>query len=236
MILRRRIADRFSEVIPAWAGETVVLIGGGPSLTLDQVEQVRVAHAAREARVIAINDAYLWAPWADVHYAADVRWHRWQDQGVAKPDLGLTAGQARAAWSEFAGEKCSIENSTGHVDDDAVHLLRNAHGAVNGFGLSLDPRALVTGRNSGFQALNLAVLAGAKTIILLGFDGKQGADGRAHWFGEHPEPTPAAAFAIYRQAMSAAENDLEVAGVRVLNCSPGSAIDTFPKVLLEDAL
>ncbi len=236
MILRRLDADRFSEVLPAWAGQVVVILGGGPSLTVDQVERVAGAHAAGLARVIAVNDTYLLAPWADVQYAADGNWHRWQTAGAAKPLLGMNADHVRDRWAQFAGQKCSIESSgTVHIAD-SVHLLRNAHGAVHGFGLSLDPRALVTGRNSGFQALNLAILAGAEKVILLGFDGKPGADGRTHWFGDHPQPTPAAAYPLYRQAMSAAEVDIKAAGVTVLNCSIGSAIDAFPKMTLEESL
>jgi hypothetical protein len=103
-------------------------------------------------------------------------------------------------------------------------------------GLSTDSRALVTGRNSGFQALNLAVLAGARRILLLGFDGKPAADGKAHWFGDHSRPTPVAAYPLYRQAMSAAENALAAAGVEVVNCSPGSAIDSFHKAALQEVL
>ncbi len=236
MILRRLENSRFSEVLPAWHGATAVLIGGGPSLTQDQVEIVRVAHVAGRVRAIAINDAYLLAPWADVSHAADAHWHRWHTDGIAMPLLGLRADQVCARWAAFAGQKCTIENNGQNVADEAVHILKNAHGKVHGVGLSCDPRALVTGRNSGFQALNLAILAGAKRIILLGFDGKVGADGKTHWFGSHPRPTPDAAYHLYRQAMSAALRDIESAGVTVLNCSANSAIDTFPKIDLEVAL
>ncbi len=236
MILRRLENSRFSEVLPAWRGETVVLIGGGPSLTRDQVEIVRVAHAAGKVRAIAINDAYLLAPWADAHYAADSHWHRWHTDGIAMPLLGLSAAQVGARWAAFAGQKCTIQNSGGNVTDDAVHMLRNRDFPNNGMGLSLDPQVLVTGRNSGFQALNLAILAGGGRDILLGFDGQVGADGKNHWFGDHPRPTPSAAYPLYRQAMSAAENAILAAGVEVINCSPKSAIDSFPKMKLEDVI
>lgn len=236
MILQRNASDRFSHVLSAWQGETAVLFGGGPSLTPDQVTRVEVAHRAGKARVIAVNDAYLWAPFADVHYAADAHWHRWHCEGVAKSALGLSADQVRAHWAAFAGEKCTIENSGATVTDDAVHMLRNRDHPNRGVGLSLDPTMLVTGRNSGFQALNLAVLAGASRIILLGYDGQPDRDGKTHWSGGHLRPTPQAAYPLYLQAMSAAENEIEAAGVLVLNCSPGSAINSFPRAVLEEAL
>lgn len=236
MILRRLEGDRFSEVLPEWRGETVVLLAGGPSLTIEQVEAVHAVHAAGKVRCIAINDCYLLAPWANVSYAADHHWHRWHTDGIAIPHLHLSADEVCQRWTAFKGQKCSIENMSKIVLDERVHLLRNAHGNRHGFGLSRDPRALVTGRNSGFQALNLAILAGAKKVILLGFDGRPGADGKTHWFGEHPRPTPVAVYPYYRQAMSEAERGIAAAGVEVVNCSPGSAIDSFQKMPLEEAL
>lgn len=231
MILTRIPESRFSEVTPQWKGQTAVILGGGPSLTIEQVELVRDA----AVRCIAVNDTYLLAPWADVQYAADIRWHKWQEQGVPKTSLGLSGEEVRDRWSRFQGQKCSIENFSG-IHADEIHVLKNAHGTNHGFGLSMDFRKLVTGRNSGFQALNLAVLAGAQRILLLGFDGQPASDGKGHWFGEHPMPTPPAAYQQYRQAMSAAENLLIEVGVDVFNCSPGSAIDSFPKLTLSEVL
>lgn len=123
------------------------------------------------------------------------------------------------------------------VEDAAVHLLRNKNFPSHSTGLSLDPEYLVTGSHSGWQALNVAVLAGAKTVILLGFDAREPA-GKApgHWFGEHPKPTPIAAYAAYRQAFKSGAAAVKATGVRVLNCSPGSAIDAFEKTALEGAL
>jgi hypothetical protein len=43
-------------------------------------------------------------------------------------------------------------------------------------------------------------------------------------------------YPLYRQAMSAAEHALQAQGVEVINCSPGSAIDSFPKMALEAVL
>ena len=42
-----------------------------------------------------------------------------------------------------------------------------------------------TGQNSGFAAVNLALLRGAEIIILLGFDMMMDGNKR-HWFGAHP--------------------------------------------------
>jgi hypothetical protein len=120
------------------------------------------------------------------------------------------------------------------IDDAAVHVLRNAGQT----GLSLDPQALATGQNGGYQAINFAVLAGARRIVLLGYDGRFGADGRGHWFGEHPQPyaTRQQELEMYVKNFRGLPQPLADAGVEVLNASPGTAIDAFRKVTLDDAL
>lgn len=229
MILDRVIASRFSRVRRLWEGQTVALIAGGPSLTIAQVEHVRTS----KVRCIAVNASYLIAPWADVCYFADSHFWRWHHEGIEC--AGLAAEEVREKFHAFAGQKCSIENSGANVTDDAVHMLRNKTFPKHGNGLSLDADALVTGRHSGFQALNLATLAGAKRVLLLGYDG-QPREQRTHWFGSHPRPTPLDAYRVYRQAFTEAKSPLERIGVEVLNCSPGSAIETFPKMNIEDVL
>ena len=223
-ILRRPAAGTLSEVAREWIGATAVLIGGGPSLTREQVAQVELVREQRRAlRVIAVNDAYRLAPFADICYFADSEWWGWHKD---RPDF-----------QSFAGQKCSISDSGGNIKDPAVHILRNANGRGHSFGLSLDPKQIVTGSNSGYQALNIAVLAGAKTIILIGFDAREPtATSKTHWFGDHPKIEPVAAYAEYRKAFSAGEAAIKAAGVRVINCSPGSAINSFEKLPLEAAL
>ncbi len=231
MILQRIEGERFSRVLRLWEGDTAILLGGGASLTMEQVQLAEAGHA-RGVRCVAVNDSYLVAPWADVCFASDSHWYVWQQEGRDKPVLGLTAADVRARWESFAGQRCTIQNSGANVTDERVHMLRNREG----MGLSVDPQVLVSGRNSGFSALNLSVLAGAKRIILLGFDGAPAADGKTHFHGGHPRQTPTGAYPYYRQAMSKAENALLELGVEVLNASPGSAIESFRKVRLEDVL
>lgn len=240
MILERIAGELRSRIRPLWSAYPVVVLGGGPSLTSDQIELVHIARKADAVRVIAVNDSYLAAPWADVLYFADAKWVAWHTHGVAKPKLGLTATDVRERWATFAGLKCGIETAEPHLPVQ-VHVLRVSPWTPTR-GLSVDPGALATGRqdgymgHSGFQALNMAVLAGAKTIILLGFDGRPGPDGRTHFHGEHQAPTPADVWDHIRRSFSCAERELKAAGVRVLNCSPGTSIDTFEKASLVDVL
>jgi hypothetical protein len=56
-------------VPPEWTGETCCILGGGPSLASVDFRALN----RTGCRVIAINDAFRFAPWADVLYCLDVR-------------------------------------------------------------------------------------------------------------------------------------------------------------------
>ena len=88
------------------------------------------------------------------------------------------------------------------------------------------------GCNSGFQALNLAVLWGADRVIFTGLD-MHG----THWHGKHKTPglnNPGES--MFRAAVMAFKRAAEQCrglGVEVVNASPGSRVDAFP--ILEPA-
>jgi hypothetical protein len=208
-----------SRIIRAWAGRTVAIIAGGPSVTARQIATLKHMRRNELVRgVICVNDAYILFPEADALYFADKKWHDWH--------------QYKPEFITFAGYKISIRSGDLSVDAPDIHYL-----AQNGVdGLSFDPEYLHTGRNSGFQALNLAVLAGAKRVVLLGFDGARAPDGRRHWFGDHPVNEPDSIYPVYVKSFSLAENDLKTAGVEVINCSMQSQINAFLKAPLESLL
>ena len=214
----RRDPDGVAEVAPAWPGATVICIAGGPSLNADHVNAVQTEKWAGRARVIAVNDAYLLAPWADVLYFADVRWWQWHKD--------------QSEFRAFAGQKCTIENTSGRVTDPDVFMLKNA--GVEG--LSDDSHSLRNGRTSGYQAINLAALAGALRIILLGYDGRVGQDGRAHWFGDHPERESPLMIQTLSAKLAYIAAPLKARGIQVINASPGTAIECFSKLPLNKAL
>lgn len=197
-----------------WPGSTVVCLGTGPSLTQADVDACR-----GRARVIAVNDAYRLAPWADVLYAADYKWWRIH-QGVPT----------------FAGRKFSIMADGIQIAQQEyrdVHILRN----TGRDGLELEPNALRTGLNSGYQAINLAVHLGASTIVLLGYDMAPAADGRRHFFGDHPAPLQRySKFADFLRHFDTIAEPLAAAGVRVVNASRQSALTVFPFKALSQAL
>ena len=175
---------------------------------------------------IAVNDQYLVAPSADVLYFADARWWEWHHQGLAKswPWASFTAEQVRERFASFAGQKATIDGTGMMVPDPAVFMLHN-HGRE---GLSEQPNGLHTGMNGGYQAINLAVLAGARRVLLAGYD-MRFPGGRSHSHNGHPHSHPEANYSLYASKYSSMLPQLGRLGVDVVNCTPGSAIDAFPR-------
>lgn len=124
-------------------------------------------------------------------------------------------------------------------------MLRSADPPVIGGGvkpgLSDDPAALVTGRNGGYQVVNLCVLAGARRIVLVAYDMRFDDQGHSHnvlnhEHGHHPDRNAPSDFVGYAKNFRTMVAPLAELGVEVLNATPGSALDAFPKVSLERAL
>lgn len=221
------------KVSRAWEGATVICIASGPSLNQEQVESARLAQA-RGAHVIAINDNYLIAPWADVLYFADNRWWQWHNAGVEKrwAWVSFSKEQVRKAFLAFDGQKVSIENAGQRLPDNVdVFVLKN----FGPEGLSENPAGLRTGSNSGYQAMNLAVLAGAKRIVLLGYD-MRFHNGKSHSHNGHQYPMLEQSYTQYGLKFNTALGQLRQQGVAVLNATPGSALAAFPHASLEQAL
>lgn len=187
-----------------WPGATVVCLGTGPSLTAADVASVR-----GRARVIAINDAYKLAPWADVLYACDAKWWAWH-KGVPT----------------FPGLKYAIQ--AGADRWPGVQLLRK----TGDTGLELSPHGLRTGSNSGYQAIGLAVHLGAARILLLGYDMTGGA---AHFFGKHPDGS-GPPFKLCLERFATLVAPLRERGIDIVNCTRTTALRCFPCQPLEQAL
>lgn len=195
-------------VVPrCWPGGRVVILAGGPSLTAADVNACR-----DRAHVVAIKDAIRLAPWAEMLYAADRHW--W----LAHP-----------ATRDCPARKYGLEGVPGRTD---IEILR----MTGEFGLDLDPTALCSGRNSGHQAINLVVHTGVTSIVLLGYDMQADLNGRLHWFGMHPYGGKKPDYPQFQRFLASLVEPLAALGVRIVNCSPGSALTCFPQSSLAEAL
>jgi hypothetical protein len=197
-----------------WAGRLAIVAATGPSLTPDIIEQCR-GHI-----VLAVNDAMRVMPWADAGYACDASW--W-DVHKGCHDL---QGQ------RWTSHSLNPQNDKSKIADKyPLHIIRGEGKP----GFSLDPDVIHYGNNSGYQAVNLAILFGADPIVLVGFDMHRVED-KNHFFGNHPSPLRNAN--TYSQWVKNFIVAAELLGrrPRILNATPGSALTCFPMVGLVSAL
>lgn len=225
--------DRFAVIDRAWEGKTVVCIASGPSVTKDQLEQVRAARERDAIRVAVVNDMYLVCPWADLLYFADAVWWKWHTDGIAKswPWAKFTVEEVRKAFAEFSGQKVTVFNTGMNVKDGAVFMLHHESTA----GLSEKPNTLHTGSNSGYQVLNLVYLTGAKRIALVGYDMRY-SGGKSHSHNGHPHKMPESSYRGFAKSFATTLPQFAKRGMEVVNCTPGSEIKCFPAKTLGECL
>lgn len=192
----------------------VVCLATGPSLSQEDVDYCRGKGA-----VIAVNDAWRLAPWADVLYSSDVPW--WRHYNFVPDFKGIRVGLTRA----------------GHPSQTALGptFPGVVLSSITDTGIDCHPGRLATTKNSGGAAINLAVHLGARQIILLGYDMQP--TPATHFFGDHPgslqrkSPYPA-----FRSLIGTMVKPLAALGITVVNCTLSSALECFPKQPLREAL
>lgn len=197
-----------------WEGKTVAIIASGPSVRLHDVEMLR-----GRVPCIVVNDASYLAPWADLLYAADFAW--WEYHSFAKHFKG-------EKWTQHQGWQAYLDVANIHN----IKIIKSK----NEKSLSLNPELIHTGFNSGFQALNLAVLKGAKSILLLGIDCTN-VNNKTHWFGDHPgKLNRRSPYDLFKQAFFEAAQDLKANNIKVYRCSEESTLTCFPTITLSEYL
>lgn len=117
------------------------------------------------------------------------------------------------------------------IQDEGLFVLHNFGSEA----LSDSPNGINTGSNGGYQSLNIAYLSGAKKIILLGYD-MRFPNGKSHWHSGHPVKVPEGHYSGYARKFKTTLAQLQKAGVEVINCSMGSAIDAFPIRPLQESI
>jgi hypothetical protein len=172
-------------------------------------EQVPLLGKLR-GRIIAIKQTVYHRPNADVMLLASR-----EDPKICKKFFPLFKGKRMICRSNYPG-----------MPAGTCHLRR-----TNGGAYSRDPQ-LVGGLDAGATAINLAALFGAKEIILLGLDMCGG-----RWVKGHPLPViPPWHFQLHLEGLAKMAPELAKDGIRVVNCSPISAIPDFEKRPLSEFL
>lgn len=229
-----------------WQGAECVIIGGGSSMPYQfgiPEEIVRAVIDKKEAPsaytpymekvlqgkfVIAVNNAFLLGRFIDVLLFGDNAWFlSWKKEVLGWYGLVVTCA------NDFAGV----------MEDEAPgikYLPRDTHKPQ---GISDNPSALSWNGNSGAAAINLAVHFGVRKIVLLGFDMSLDENGKSHWHNAHhpmempvtkiKKPPP---FHRHLRGFPKIAEDAKHRGVEIINCSPNSMLDVFPKRSLKEAL
>jgi len=235
-----------------WEGGDVWILGGGPSVTqqfdipdnivqdvLNKVSPPAVYSPYMESihkkHVIAINAAFLIGDWMDMVFFGDHKFLTWyKDQLAAWPGLKITcsAGCEKYAWIKF------LQRDGGHSK-----------------GISPNPNMVAWNANSGCSAISVAANAGAKRIILVGFDMKVNGSGAHHWhtlYKGQPtnpppppphrplrmpqRPKPGFPFQRHLAGFPQITLDARARGIEIINACPDSAITQFSKCNVKDLL
>lgn len=216
--------------MPDWTGETVFILGGGPSLKGFDPRRLR-GH-----KVIGVNEAGLsLCPWADILFWADMRWIQWN-----APRLHLHTGEYRYT-CQLAG---LTEDMRARYIEWKPRITDEPNLKWNAF--DLDPEK-VAGFDGGSRCINLAYHTGAERVVLLGFDMHDlpmtsWRDGNFH--SEHAEPPlegqRAEKFIPAHDRMATEIERLRESDegftFEVLNATPNSALRCWPRVKLENVL
>jgi hypothetical protein len=199
-------------VAPEWAGETAFIVAGGTSVHDQDLSLLR------GRRVIVVNSSYEAVPFADILFFGDFSW--WE------------AHRRRDALLGFAGRIVTVSLRA------AGRRLLRLRRQVPPPGLSCDPRSVVSERTSLQGAINLAVHLGVKRIVLLGADMRRADDGRSHHHSPHPRPNKPGnrTWDIQMAQLQLVVEPLRALGIEVINTSPISRIDWWPRAELAACL
>jgi uncharacterized Rossmann fold enzyme len=208
----RRIAstwkyENYTYIDPIFLGDTVYVVGGGPSLKGFDFNLLK------DKTTIAINRAFLHLPFAQVLYWSDTRFYEWFAKEI---DL-------------FKGIKVTCRPQPKKAD--IINLLNTGK-----TGLETMAYGLRDGGNSGYAAINLAYHLGARKIVLMGFD-MQTNGKETHWHeGYSSTANTDTMERLMVPNFSTLVEPLEKRKVKIYNASLDSILTCFPKISLEEAL
>lgn len=193
-----------------WEGARAFVLCGGASLRAQRDLVPRL-----EGRIVAVKEGVLLRPDADVLFFAGEH-----PEVIAPPLLKAYRGPT------------IVVRGKGHPAFPTAS--KRIGRTVEHERWSLDPTK-VAGFDAGTSAINLALLFGAREIVLLGYDMTGG-----RWFvGEHPHPVPVIPpidFIRHLAPLPSLAKHAASLGVRIVNCSPISRATAFERRPLEEFL
>lgn len=205
-----------------------ILLGTGPSVTPAVLERVR----ASGLPVYGCNNTYQVCTLTAL-LACNPEWWDW----YWPRDAALREGAFQKwTWDEPTARKYGLRHVRGEWGD----------------GLSREPGVIRYGHSSGYQLLGIAYHAGVREMVLVGYDlryprgydgQRQIAGGNRHYFGEYPPALQH--WTKFNIGPNGEMNGLldcyrtirpAEYGLRIVNCTPGSALDCFETAALESEI
>jgi hypothetical protein len=202
-------------VLPDLSDSTVFLLGGGPSLldSLPELEKHLEHKEIRKWKIFSINESIYVAPYSDLLFFRDTSWYLGNKSVVD-------------AWTGVV-----VTSTASKFYDPKVNVVKMKH--CDNFLIGGD--TIKYGRSAGHIALSLAIDLGAKKCMLLGYDCRI-VNGRTH-FHDKPSNAIAITYKEYFLPSWIGWGDAALAaGVEVVNCTPDSAILSFPRRPLSEVL
>lgn len=200
---------------PFWAERPVFIVGGGTSLKGRDLSRLR-----DRGWVLGVNRAAEFIP-VDATFSLDTKFAR-------------EYGAQLAEWAKVHQVYLTVPPDFGsyaRIVPGVIYLSK-----VSMRGLSLNQSA-ITGLNSGYGALNLAVLKRAREIVLLGFDlTPPPVPADRHWHSGYAWDRGQTATRTYPSWADRFRDVLKnlPSGVTVTNANPASAIKAFPFATYEE--
>lgn len=214
----------FYDVMPdgAWKGHRCFLIGGGNSLRGFDFEVLR------GQKVIAVNAAFRFIPFADILFFMDYQGFYHKVVGNHTKDSKI-----KQCWEQFEGHKVFLDMLE-RRSLSGCHQLHTKTEMSIGITASMKD-GLYNGGNSGFGALNLAICLQANPIYLLGYDMKF-TGGVSHFHNIYRVTHDKTVVKAFIRPFHKVADKIKGMGFRVVNLNPASALRCFEKGRIEDML
>jgi hypothetical protein len=212
-------ATKITSILPSgcWTGQTCFILGGGPSLEGFDYRWLD------GQKVIGINKTFMVYP-STVNYSMD---YNFFDLVQYTIDTRSKDFPLHEAWLAYKGIKVFLH----HAEKDRFIQGTYYVDEIKQKSISFDlDRGIYPGNNSGAGALMLAVALGCKRIGLLGYDLKVKGK-KTHWHEGYGYQLKEVEKHLkdFQGCIDELGPQILQLGIRVVNLSPDSALQSFPQ-------
>lgn len=222
-----------------WEGGTAWIIGGGISLKIQAgvdpneknenviFEQMNafLRPKLQGKNIIGLNKAFKLGDWIDICYFGDNRFLDWYQAELKQFKRLIVSCAPRA------------------LDKKWIKTIRRDGNRGSELSLSRNDSSGWFG-NTGASSINFAALLGAKTIILLGFDGDFNKENpqNNNWHSGYPQGSPggfkdaARIYTGFNKSFIPVASSAVKLGIKIYNATPNTSIQCFEKIDFEGAV